>query len=58
MPYAHVVVYVGEESVVHVTKNWRCCGGLMTGTFEKVPIDHVIKDDEKGKNICKSLQLI
>ena len=50
MPYAHVVVYVGDGSVVHVTKNWRCCGGVIMGTFEKVPITTVIKkDDELGK---------
>ena len=51
MPYAHVTVYVGEDKVVHVTKNWNyCAGGLMMGTIKKVPIGRVIKDDDQGEH--------
>jgi hypothetical protein len=51
MPYAHVVIYVGGEnqSVVHVTKNWRFCGGVLKGTFEKVPIKNKIDNDQLGR---------
>jgi len=44
MPYAHVLVYVGYGNVVHVTKHWH---GLMTGTFELVPIKDIMKKEKK-----------
>ena len=50
MPYAHVTVYVGEDKVVHVTKSWSCCAGVMMGTIKKVPIGKVIKDDDQGEH--------
>ena len=49
MPYAHVVVYVGNNEVVHVDKDWRCCKGILMGTIKKVPIEDVIKPDDQGE---------
>ena len=48
MPYAHVVVYVGDDEVVHVAKRWECCTRIMMGTIKKVPIERVIKDNDQG----------
>ena len=49
MPYAHVVVYVGNNEVVHVDKDKSCCAGILMGTIKRVPIDDVIKPDDQGK---------
>ena len=49
MPYAHVVVYVGNNEVVHVDKDKGCCTGILMGTIKKVPIEDVIKPDDQGK---------
>ena len=48
MPYAHVVVYVEGDQVVHVDKSGRSCVGVMMGTIKKVPIERVIKDNDQG----------
>ena len=51
MPYAHVVVYVGDNEVVHVAKSKECCAGVMMGTIKKVPIGEEISDDDQGNFI-------
>ena len=51
MPYAHVVVYVGDNEVVHVAKSKKCCAGVMMGTIKKVPIGEEISDDDQGNFI-------
>ena len=51
MPDAHVVVYVGDNQVVHVDKSGRSCVGVMMGTIKKVPIGEEISDDDQGNFI-------
>ena len=60
MPYAHVVVYLGQNEkgqgeVVHVTNNERCCmpcrtGWCRTGTIKKAAIEDVIEENDEGKS--------
>ena len=49
MPYAHVVVYVGNNEVVHVAKDTGCCKGILKGTIKIAPIKRIIKPNDKGK---------
>ena len=60
MPYAHVVVYIGEKTgvndektgvyeVVHVTKNMGWCPGISMGKIDRVNITDVIKPNDQGK---------
>ena len=59
MPYAHVVVYLGQNEkgqgeVVHVTNNERCCtpcrtGWCRTGTIKRAAIEDVIEENDEGK---------
>ena len=60
MPYAHVVVYLGQNEkgqgeVVHVTNNERCCtpcrtGWCRTGTMKRAAIEDVIEENDEGKS--------
>ena len=59
MPYAHVVVYLGQNEkgqceVVHVTNNESCCmpcrtGWCRTGTIKRAAIEDVIEENDMGK---------
>jgi hypothetical protein len=49
MPYAHVVVYVGNNEVVHVAKDTGCCKGILKGTIKTVSIENVIKPNDQGE---------
>jgi hypothetical protein len=50
MPYAHVVVYVGNNEVVHVDKDRSCCAGILMGTIKRVPIEDVIEPNDQGRS--------
>ena len=49
MHYAHVVVYMGNNEVVHVDKDNSCFAGILMGTISRVPIEEVIEPDDQGK---------
>ena len=55
MPYAHVLVYIGQEGgdheVVHVHKSQANClrVGPLISTFQRINIHEVVKDDDEGE---------
>ena len=63
MPYAHVVVYLGQNQlgqgeVVHVTNNEGCCmpcrpGWCRTGTIKRAAIEDVIGENDEGNVAIK-----